>query len=146
MAWFVPAMMAASTALTLMGHRQNIKNIKANAAWKNYENELSFLYDKQKMLKKQKKLLSTQRARTAASGVQFTGSPLIIANADIEEMENDLAFLEKGVFIKNAALDAEATGLIASETYKAGASLFSSAVSYQSYKQDQAIAKKLGIG
>ena len=99
MAWFVPAMMAASTALTLMGHRQNIKNIKANAAWKNYENELSFLYDKQKMLKKQKKLLSAQRARTAASGVQFTGSPLIIANADIEEMENDLAFLEKGVFI-----------------------------------------------
>jgi len=145
MAWFVPAMMAASTALTLMGHRQNIKNIKANAAWKNYENELSFLYDKQKMLKKQKKLLSAQRARTAASGVQFTGSPLIIANADIEEMENDLAFLEKGVFIKNAALDAEATGLIASETYKAGASLFSSAVSYKSYKQDEAIAKKLGI-
>ena len=30
-------MMAASTALTVMGHKQNIKNIKANLAWKNYE-------------------------------------------------------------------------------------------------------------
>ena len=28
MAWFVPAMMAVSTGLTIMGHKQNIKNIK----------------------------------------------------------------------------------------------------------------------
>ena len=53
MAWFVPAMMAASTAMTIMGHKQNIKNIKANAAWKTYENTLQLEYDKQKLFKKQ---------------------------------------------------------------------------------------------
>ena len=75
MAWFVPAMMAASTAMTIMGHKQNIKNIKANAAWKTYENELSFQYEKQKLLKKQANLFSEKRARIGASGIQFTGSP-----------------------------------------------------------------------
>ena len=47
MAWQVLAAMAASTAVTLMGQRQQMKTIKANAAWQNYENELSFQYEKQ---------------------------------------------------------------------------------------------------
>ena len=50
MAWQVLAAMAASTAVTLMGQRQQMKTIKANAAWQNYENELSFQYEKQKQL------------------------------------------------------------------------------------------------
>ena len=82
MAWFVPAMMAASTAMTIMGHRQNIKNMKANAAWKRYENTLQLEYDKQKLFKKQAKLFSEKRARVGASGIQFTGSPLLTAKAD----------------------------------------------------------------
>ena len=45
----VPVLLAASTAITLMGHRQNIKNIKANAAWKNYENELSIQYEMERL-------------------------------------------------------------------------------------------------
>ena len=93
MAWFVPAMMAASTAMTIMGHRQNIKNMKANAAWKRYENTLQLEYDKQKLFKKQAKLFSEKRARVGASGIQFTGSPLLTAKADLEEFENDLFFL-----------------------------------------------------
>ena len=72
MAWFVPAMMAASTAMTIMGHRQNIKNFKANAAWKRYENDLSFEYEKQKLFKKQAKLFSEKRSRVGASRIQFT--------------------------------------------------------------------------
>ena len=58
MAWFVPAMMAASTAMTIMGHRQNIQNMKANAAWKKYEHTLRLEYDKQRLFKKQAKLLN----------------------------------------------------------------------------------------
>ena len=142
MTWFVPALMAASTAVTLMGHRQNIKNIKANAAWKNYENELSIQYEKQKLFDKTRKLLSSKRARIGASGVTYSGSPLLTTKIDMEEFENDLYFLEKGYFVKNAAMNAEATGLIASETYKAGATLLQAGMSYQQYTQGQAMAKK----
>lgn len=141
-AWFVPALMAASTAVTLMGHRQNIKNIKANAAWKNYENELSIQYEKQKLFDKTRKLLSTKRARIGASGVTYSGSPLLTTKVDMEEFENDLYFLEKGYFVKNAAMNAEATGLIASETYKAGATLLQAGTDYQKYKQGRAMAEK----
>ena len=142
MAWFVPALMAASTAMTIMGHRQNIKNFKANAAWKRYENELSFEYEKQKLFKKLAKLFSEKRARVGASGIQFTGSPLLTAKADLEEFENDLFFLEKGVFVKNAAMDAELTGMIASETYKMGSTLLQAGANAYDYKKGGDAAKK----
>tara|TARA_B100001939_G_C16895955_1_gene597601 strand:- start:876 stop:1313 length:438 start_codon:yes stop_codon:yes gene_type:complete len=142
MAWFVPALMAASTAMTIMGHRQNIKNMKANAAWKRYENELQLQHDKQKLFKKQAKLLSEKRARTAASGIRFSGSPLITAKADYDEFENDLMFLEKGVFVKNASMNAELTGMIASETYKMGATLLQSGVNYKTYEMNRKLAEK----
>ena len=56
---------------------------------------ISKKYEKQKKLKEQAKLMSAQRARVGASGAQFSGSPLLIANADFEEFENDMFFLEK---------------------------------------------------
>ena len=58
MAWQVIAAMAASTAVTLMGQRQQSKVIQNNAAWERYENELSFQYEKQKQLKAQAKLMA----------------------------------------------------------------------------------------
>ena len=142
MAWFVPALMAASTAMTIMVHRKNIKNFKANAAWKRYENTLQLEYDKQKLFKKQAKLFSEKRARVGASGIQFTGSPLLTSKSDLEEFENDLFFLEKGVFVKNAAMDAELTGLIASETYKMGSTLLQAGVNYNTYQTNQKLAAK----
>ena len=140
--WVVPVLLASSTALTLMGHQQNIKNIKANAAWKAYENELSIQYEKQKLFEKTRKLLSSKRARIGASGVQYTGSPLLTTKVDMENFENDLFFLEKGYFLKNSAMNAEVTGLIASETYKAGSTLLSAGMSYANYSQGRQAAQK----
>ena len=144
-ALIVPVLLASSTALTIMGHKQNIANIKANAAWKAYENELNIQYEKQKLFEKTRKLLSSKRARIGASGVQYTGSPLLTTKVDMENFENDLMFLEKGYFLKNSAMNAEATGLIASETYKAGSTLLQAGMNYATYSQGQANAKK-GIG
>jgi len=141
----VPFLMAASTAVTIMGQRQQMKQIKANAAWQNYENELSFQYEKQKKLKEQAKLMSAQRARVGASGAQFTGSPLLIANADFEEFENDMYFLEKKFFVANAARDAETTGLLTAQKYKMGETLLSAGLTYKNWQQGQAAAEK-GIG
>lgn len=141
----IPFLMAASTAVTIMGQRQQMKQIKANAAWNKYENELSFQYEKQKKLKEQAKLMSAQRARIGASGAQFSGSPLLIANADFEEFENDMFFLEKRVFVRNAAMDAETTGLLTAQKYKMGETLLSAGMTYKNWQQDQKAAEK-GIG
>ena len=138
----VPFLMAASTAVTIMGQRQQMKQIKANAAWQNYENELSFQYEKQKKLKEQAKLMSAQRARIGASGAQFTGSPLLIANADFEEFENDMYFLEKKFFVANSARDAETTGLLTAQKYKMGETLLSAGLTYKNWQQGQQAAKK----
>jgi len=141
-AWIVPVLLASSTAMTIMGHKQNIANIKANAAWKAYENELNIQYEKQKLFEKTRKLLSTKRARIGASGVQYTGSPLLTTKVDMENFENDLMFLEKGYFLKNSALNAEATGLIASETYKTGSTLLQAGAMAYDYKFGTDAAKK----
>ena len=142
MAWFVPAMMALSTAVTVMGQRQQSKQIKANAAWKNYENELSFQYEKQKKLKEQTKLMSEQRAKISSGGVQFTGSPLLIANSDFEEYEDDMYFFDKKFFVQTASLSSETAGLLTAQKYKMGATLLSGASSVGSYNQSAAAAKK----
>jgi hypothetical protein len=138
----IPFLMAASTAVTIMGQRQQMKQIKANAAWNKYENELSFEYEKQKKLKEQAKLMSAQRARIGASGAQFSGSPLIMANADFEEFENDMYFLEKKFFVANAARDAETTGLLTAQKYKMGETLLSAGMTYKNWQQGQKAAKK----
>jgi hypothetical protein len=138
----IPFLMAASTAVTIMGQRQQMKQIKANAAWNKYENELSFEYEKQKKLKEQAKLMSAQRARIGASGAQFSGSPLIMANADFEEFENDMYFLEKKFFVANAARDAETTGLLTAQKYKMGETLLSAGMTYKNWQQGQKAAEK----
>ena len=142
---WVPIMMAASTAVTVMGQRQNIKNIKANLAWKNYEKKLQYLHDRTKLAKKQAKLLSEQRARAGASGVQMTGSPLIVASADMKEYEEDLMWLEKGVYVKAMADNAEATSLIAAEQYKMGSTLINAGMGYAQHKHSIDMAKKYGV-
>ena len=102
MAWWVIPAMIASTAVTVMGIQQQKKTLKANAAWKKYEDQLNFNYEKQKRLTEEKKRLSLARATSGASGTQmFTGSSLLVANADMEEFETDMWYLEKGLWTKN---------------------------------------------
>ena len=139
-------MMAASTALTVMGHKQNIKNIKANLAWKQYQTKMESLYERQKLARKAAKVLSEQRARTGASGMQFTGSPLIMAKADLEKYNDDLMWLENGMWTKAMADNAEATSLITSEYYKAGSSLLTAGIGYKNYQTNKKIAESLGVG
>ena len=51
-------------------------------------------------------------------------------------------FLEKGVFVKNASMNAELTGMIASETYKMGATLLQAGANAYDYKKGGDAAKK----
>ena len=144
-AWFMPVMMAASTALTVMGHRQNIKNIKTNLAWKNYERKINDLHARTKAAKKQAKLMSEQRARAGGSGIQFTGSPLIMANADWQEYKEDLMWMDNKLFIEGMTDQQEATSLIASEYYKAGSSILNAGIGWKNYQTNKALAEKMGV-
>ena len=142
----IPAMLA-STAVTIMGIQQQKKQMKANAAWKDYERQLNFHYEKQKRLKDQRKLLSEQRARVGASGAQlFTGSNLLVAAADMEEFENDMWFLETGVALQKGAADSELKGMITAANYQMGSTLLSGVASIGSYQQDMDNAEKYGTG
>lgn len=138
-------MMAASTALTVMGHRQNIKNIKANLAWKAYERKINDLHARTVAAKKAAKTFSEMRASVGSSGIQFTGSPLIVANADWKEYQEDLMWMDQGIFIEGMKDQTEATSLIASEYYKAGNTLIQGGIGYKNYKTNKAIAEKMGI-
>jgi hypothetical protein len=113
-----------NAAFTMAAANQQIQMMKANAAWQKYESQLNHEYEKQKRLTEQTKLLSQQRARGAASGVVVgTGSSLITMVADMEEFENDMWFLEKGLWAETKARDAELAGQIAETTYSAGSSI-----------------------
>ena len=138
-------MMAASTALTVMGHRQNIKNIKANLAWKNYERKINDLHARTVAAKKAAKTFSEMRASVGSSGIQFTGSPLIVANADWKEYQEDLMWMDQGLFIEGMKDQTEATSLIASEYYKAGNTLIQGGMGYIDYKDKKALAESKGI-
>jgi hypothetical protein len=142
---WMPIMMAVSTGISIMGNRQNIKNIQANLAWKQYQTKMEALYEKQKLAKNAAKVLSEQRARVGGSGIQFTGSPLINADADYKKYQDDLMWAEQGFFIKGMTDNAEATSLIASEYYKAGSTLLSAGIGYQNYKTNKDIAEELGV-
>ena len=145
MAWWVIPAMIGSAAVTVMGIQQQKKAMKANAAWQKYERELDFNYDKQKRLTAQKKLLSEQRARGGGSGsVVGTGSSLITFAADMEEFENDMWFVEKGLFTKNAAADADLKGQITAANYEIGSTLLNTAASAGMYQQDMKNAEKFG--
>ena len=56
--------------------------------------------------------------------------------------ENDLFFLEKGVIVKNAAINSELNGMIASETYKMGSTLLQAGANAYDYKKGGDAAKK----
>lgn len=142
--WVIPAMIG-SAAVTVMGIQQQKKSMKANAAWQKYERELDYNYDKQKRLTAQKKLLSEQRARGGGSGsVVGTGSSLVTFAADMEEFENDMWFVEKGLFTKNAAADADLKGQITAANYEIGSTLLNTAASAGMYQQDMKNAEKYG--
>ena len=134
-AWLIPAMIAASTAVSFMGSLQTMKNYKAQAAWNKYKNDIDLSYKKASTYKKTARLLSEQRAAFAGSGIAFTGSPLIVQNESLKAMENDMFWLEKGAFLRATEIDIKLAGLMTSELYRAGGSLLEGGLSYQTYQE-----------
>ncbi|QDP62412.1 MAG: hypothetical protein GOVbin3393_20 [Prokaryotic dsDNA virus sp.] len=147
MAWWVIPAMVGSAAVTVMGLQQQKKAAKADAAWKKYGDELNYHYNYQKELTKETKRLSEMRARGGASGaVLGAGSSLIAMEADLEEFENDMFFLEKGLATSNAITDNKLAGAITSANLQMAGTVLNTAAGAGQYKSDMDFAKKYGSG
>ena len=108
-----------STIMSIQQARANQKQIKANAAWRAYQNNLELEIEKQRKLREQTKLMSEQRARQGASGVQmYTGSLLTATMSDLEDFEDDMVMLGRLAYARTSSIDVEARGLINNETSK----------------------------
>ena len=146
MPWWIPVMMAASTAVTIMGQNQQKKQVKADTAWKKYEATLNQHAQKQKNFKNQTKLLSEQRARAGASGVAIgSGSSLLVGLADQEEFENDMFMLQKGVDLTMGSLESSKQGKLTALNIAMVGTLAQGATSIASQRQNSAwMDKKYG--
>lgn len=108
-----------STIMSIQQARANQKQIKANAAWRAYQNNLELEIEKQRKLREQTKLMSEQRARQGASGAQmYTGSLLTATMSDLEDFEDDMVMLGRLAYARTSSIDVEARGLINNETSK----------------------------
>tara|TARA_R100000353_G_scaffold6151_2_gene8341 strand:+ start:586 stop:1038 length:453 start_codon:yes stop_codon:yes gene_type:complete len=147
MAWWVIPAMVGSAAVTVMGIQQQKKTAKADAAWKKYGDEMNYHFNYQKELHKETKRLSEVRARVGGSGAQIgTGSSLIAYEADLEEFENDLFFLEKGLATSNAITDNKLAGAITAANLQMAGTVLNTAAGVGQYKQNMDFAKKYGTG
>lgn len=145
MGWWVIPAMVGSAAVTVMGIQQQKKAAKADAAWSKYQDQMNYHYEYQKKLTAETKRVSEARARGGASGAQlFTGSSLIAMEADIEEFENDMWWLEKGLATKGAITDNKLKGAITAANLQMAGTVLNTAAGVGQYKQDLDFAKKYG--
>jgi hypothetical protein len=108
-----------STIMSISQAQANKKQIKANAAWQAYQNNLELEIEKQRKLREQTKLMSQQRARQGASGAQmYTGSLLTATMSDLEDFEDDMVMLGRLAYARTSSTEVEARGLINNETSK----------------------------
>ena len=145
MAWWVIPAMVASTAVSMMGAQQQKKQAKSDASWQKYQDTMNYHYDYQKKLTAETKRMSEMRARGGGSGAALgTGTSLIANEADLEEFENDMWWLEKGLATKGVITDNKLKGAITSANFQMVGTALNSAASIGSYQQDLKFAKEKG--
>jgi len=133
------ATQVASTAISYMGSQQQSKRLKAAAAWDRYQLDLQ---KKQELIRANQdatELLSYQRAAAGAGGGTIgTGSSLLIHDEAMEDLNENLFWLEKGYTTNLQKLNMQEAGALAEESFKRKASIAQGAtnIATTSYKTD----------
>tara|TARA_Y100000114_G_scaffold43380_1_gene38864 strand:- start:9065 stop:9568 length:504 start_codon:yes stop_codon:yes gene_type:complete len=143
MAWQIAAALiaaqVASTAVSVMASNRRSKNLKAAAAFDKYQTNLR---KKQETIKENEaaaKLLSYQRAAAASGGgVVGTGTSLLIHDESMEDLNENLFWIEKGYEIELQKQDVFLSGTLAEESYRRKASIVQGAtnLAITAYKAD----------
>jgi hypothetical protein len=142
--WFVPAMMALGTVATIMGQKQQQKQIANNMAWQRYQTQLDAKHKKILHDRALAKLLSEQRVRVAAAKVQFTGTPLLISQENINDAATDWMFDQINRDNNLISAQNEAGAMIASLGWKQAAAGVSLVSDISTWKTQKDIAEKFG--
>jgi hypothetical protein len=101
----------------------NAKNLQTAAAWERQRAELQAKQQQIKINKQERMLLSEKRAAFSASGVQFTGSLLLVMQNTIEEADDARFWAEKELEQSLLETDMELAGALAAESFKRRTSL-----------------------
>ena len=143
MAWQLAAALiatqVASTAISYMGSQQQSKRIKAAAEWDRYQTGLQKKLEEAKANEDAADLLSYQRAAAGAGGGTIgTGSSLLIHDEAMEDLNENLFWLEKGYTTNLQKINMQEAGALAEESFKRKASIAQGAtnIATTSYKTD----------
>ena len=121
--YIVAGMMALSTGMSYMGSIQQSKQMKAAAAWDKYHLNIRKTQDTIMANERAAKLLSEKRAAIGARGVQFTGSTLMESESVIDNLEDTLFWVNKGVEMDIRTMDVRLAGALAKESWDRKTSL-----------------------
>ena len=123
--YIVAGMMALSTGMSYLGSIQQSKQMKAAAAWDKYHLNIRKTQDTIMANERAAKLLSEKRAAIGARGVQFTGSTLMEQESVIDNLEDTLFWVNKGVEMDIRTMDVRLAGALAKESWDRKTSLLS---------------------
>jgi len=126
---FVPWLAIAvgiSTAFSFMGSIRQSKNLAISAKWDRYHRDIKAKQDTILANQRAKKILSLKRATIGARGVEMgTGSTLIEQAAVIDNLEDTLFWINKGVEMDLRTIDLRLASSLSKEAWERGSSLIS---------------------
>ena len=133
--WQLALAIGASTAVSYMGSLQQSKHMKAAAAWDKYHLNIRKMQDTIMANEKAAKLLSEKRAAIGARGVTFTGSTLLESESVVDNLEDTLFWINKGVEMDLRTMDVKLAGALSKEAWERNTSLLSGmGKTYTAYK------------
>ena len=133
--WLAVAI-GASTAVSYMGSLAHAKQLKNAAAWDQYHLNIRKMQDTIMANERAAKLLSEKRAAIGARGVQMgTGSTLIEQTAVIDNLEDTIFWINKGVEMDLRSIDLRLASSLSKESWERGSSLIAGGLNtYSTYK------------
>ena len=114
-----------STAVSYMGSLAHAKQLKNAAAWDEYHLNIRKMQDTIMANERAAKLLSEKRAAIGARGITFEGSSLLEQNAVVENLEDTLFWIDKGVEMDLRMMDVRLAGALSKESWERKTSLLS---------------------
>ena len=126
-----------STAVSYMGSLAHAKQLKNAAAWDEYHLNIRKMQDTIMANERAAEILSEKRAAIGARGVQIgTGSTLLEENAVVENLEDVLFWIDKGVEIDLRSMYVRLAGALQKNAWDRNVSLLAGmGQSYTAYQE-----------
>ena len=133
---WLAAAVGFSTVVSFMGSIQQSKNLATSAKWDKYHRDIKAKQDTILANERAKKILSLKRATIGARGVEMgTGSTLIEQAAVIDNLEDTLFWISKGVEMDTRSIDLRLASSLSKEAWERGSSLISGGLNtWSAYK------------